>query len=446
MEYQVNFEFLDEEAIENAITCLNYRMDKVVFFGDEALIKEKQAVLRYFLRETCEVGKKAHLSAEEAIQFIEISDTDLNDVITKMRTAIKAEEGNLRYIDITGGEGLALLAFGILAKELSLPMHLYDVEIGQMREFLFEDEKSSDQVGISLSKNGYKKKVPWNIETFVRMQGEDILTSSEQDVKMPRNEKDYADIDVMWKLMNEYKDYWTGFCSVLARFHSLNPKKRINIEQDKIRFKGRIRDVKDALKLEKGFYNKFYDENDTRGTNQEKSERQLKRAQMQFNKMMIACKDEGLIEGYSVTEYEYSYRFKNAYIAQCLKKAGNVLEQHVYQKIKEEWQEYTDLLVGVEIDWDLIDTCKETEVSNEIDVFVLKGYVPIFISCKAEKIANVDQDVLYELDVVARRLGGKYAKKILTVIYDWKGKHRERAKDMDIEVWIEKNEEEGNLV
>ena len=432
MAYQVNFEFLDEEAIENAITCLNYRMDKVIFFGNAELIEEKQAALRLFLRETCEVGKKAQLSAEEAIQFIDILDTDLNDVITKIRKAIKAEEGNIRYIDITGGEGLTLLAFGILAKELGLPMHLFDVETGQMREYVFENE-------ISLSKSGCKKKIPWNIETFVKMQGSDILTSSEQDVKMPRNETDLADIDVMWRVMNEYKEYWTGFCSVLARFHSSNKDRVINSARSKMRFEGKVRDVKDAIKSEKGFFNKFYDKKDTEGTEQERWKRQLERAYLKFNEMMTACEKAKLIEDYSVKDYSYKYRFKNAYIAQCIKKAGNVFEQHVYKKIKTEWQEFTDLSVGVEIDWDLIDTCKATEVSNEIDVFVLKGYVPIFISCKAEKIENVDQDVLYELDVVARRLGGKYAKKILAVIYDWKGKHSERAKDMDIEVWIEKN-------
>ena len=29
---RVEFEFYDEEPLENIITCLNYQMDKVVFF------------------------------------------------------------------------------------------------------------------------------------------------------------------------------------------------------------------------------------------------------------------------------------------------------------------------------------------------------------------------------------------------------------------------------
>lgn len=41
----INFEFLDNDAIENVITSLHYKMDKVIFFADEESIaknKKKQ--------------------------------------------------------------------------------------------------------------------------------------------------------------------------------------------------------------------------------------------------------------------------------------------------------------------------------------------------------------------------------------------------------------------
>jgi len=429
MGYQVNFEFLDEEAIENAITCLNYQMDKVIFFGEKDLIREKKAALRLFLTETCGVGKRAHLSAKEAVRFIEISDMDLDEVITKMRSAILDEEHQAShcFIDITGGEGLALLAFGILAKELNLPMHLYDVETGRLNEFLSTDSNS-------LSKNGYKKKVLWNIETFVKMQGAEVKVPGNWDVKSPRDAKDLADVRVMWGLMNEYKSYWNGFCGILAKFHSSN--KVINTAEDDMVFKGSVSDVKAAIKEEKGFFNLFKKRNES-DNKSVIEERQLERAYKKFNEIMSACKTQNLLKTFSYTSSEYKYEFKNKYIANCLKKAGNVLEQHVYQKVKESRPDITEHQVGVEIDCDIIDTCKATEVSNEIDVFGLKGYVPVFISCKAEKISNVKQEVLYELDVVARRLGGKYAKKILAITDVWRGKHRNRAEEMGIEVWEE---------
>ena len=38
------------------------------------------------------------------------------------------------YFDITGGESLILVAFGMLSKEFETPMHLYDVRKGQLIE------------------------------------------------------------------------------------------------------------------------------------------------------------------------------------------------------------------------------------------------------------------------------------------------------------------------
>lgn len=434
MGYHVNFEFLDDEAIENAVTCLNYRMDKVIFFGEKELIREKKAALRLFLTETCGVGKTAHLSAKEAVRFIEISDTDLNATIEIMRSAIEAEGevASHRFIDVTGGEGLALLAFGILAKELNLPMHLYDIESGALKEFLCDDSNS-------IRKNGRAHKVTWNVETFVRMQGADVLDTG-WGTQVMYSEEDLNDIDKMWELMNQYKTYWNGFCGVLARFHS--SQNVINEVNDALVFEGSVTDVKKVVKDENGYYGQFRERvhkhrKESKSEKEARESRELERAYKKLNEIMKACEEKGLLSEFVYTSNGYRYEFKNEFIANSLKKAGNVLEQHVYKKVKEQCPDVIDHQVGVQIDWDIIDTCKFTEVSNEIDVLGLKGYVPVFISCKAERIDRVDQDVLYELDVVARRLGGKYAKKILAITDRWRGRHRNRAEEMEIEVWEE---------
>ena len=45
----VNFEFLGNEPIENLITCMNYKMDKVVFFGYDDVIAEQRKNTEDFL-------------------------------------------------------------------------------------------------------------------------------------------------------------------------------------------------------------------------------------------------------------------------------------------------------------------------------------------------------------------------------------------------------------
>ena len=89
------------------------------------------------------------------------------------------------------------------------------------------------------------------------------------------------------------------------------------------------------------------------------------------------------------------------------------------------------------MDWDgefheSEDEKKDTE--NEIDVVLMRGLTPLFISCKN---GSVNENELYKLDAVTNRLGGKYAKKALVATYLGKKQNsieyfRQRAKDMNI--------------
>ena len=94
-----------------------------------------------------------------------------------------------------------------------------------------------------------------------------------------------------------------------------------------------------------------------------------------------------------------------------------------------------DCRVGVHIDWDgIIHSLPGSDVLNEIDIMSIHNNLPTFISCK---MGSVDQMALYELETVATRFGGKYARKVLMVAKEVAGGHLERAKEMGIEVvWV----------
>ena len=65
----------------------------------------------------------------------------------------------------------------------------------------------------------------------------------------------------------------------------------------------------------------------------------------------------------------------------------------------------------------------------------LNGYVPTFISCKSGKMGPQQTlHALYELDMVAKRFGGKYARKVLVTARGVNEIYMERAKEMGIEV------------
>ena len=137
-----------------------------------------------------------------------------------------------------------------------------------------------------------------------------------------------------------------------------------------------------------------------------------------------------------------SYKYKNAFIMRCLDKAGDALELKSYFEalsLKVDGKAYfNDCYVSVNIDWDgiihpLEDNWKDT--TNEIDLILMRGVTPIFISCKNGKIG---EEELYKLNTVASRFGGKYAKKVLIATKLERDtpaaqkSYMQRAKDMNV--------------
>lgn len=97
---------------------------------------------------------------------------------------------------------------------------------------------------------------------------------------------------------------------------------------------------------------------------------------------------------------------------------------------------YNDVMNGVCIDWDgEIHTDEDAyDTENEIDVMMMHGIVPVFVSCK-NGIVGIDE--LYKLNSVAEKFGGQYAKKVLVATAldsatTFDEYFRQRAKDMGI--------------
>ena len=91
LEMRVEFEFYDEEPLENIITCLNYQMDKVVFFKyknqsqmppNNRIMKEKSEReqrqkdnLKKYLIDKCEVKE---------VRFVDLNRNSLKDAVEVM--------------------------------------------------------------------------------------------------------------------------------------------------------------------------------------------------------------------------------------------------------------------------------------------------------------------------------------------------------------------------
>ena len=72
---------------------------------------------------------------------------------------------------------------------------------------------------------------------------------------------------------------------------------------------------------------------------------------------------------------------------------------------------FADAQISALINWEGQKFKNEAEsVHNEIDVLLVRGTTPTFISCKS---GSVSASSLYEISVLARELGGVSAKKVL---------------------------------
>lgn len=385
----VNFEFLGEEPIENIVTCMNFSIDKVVYFGYTETIEKQRNNLEKFLKNNCGV---------KTVVFYPVSQKDFDATLNIMRDKIVYEykQGNDLYFDITGGESLILVAFGMLSKEFKAPMHMYDIPTGNLIEF-------DTSITQCLSKSVKVKKIAMTLDLLVEMHGGKINENLNKRVKDNIDQGFHADIGKIYTVAKQYWDYWHCFSEVLRTvFNSVDDNFMVSKTKDEVR---------KALLTMKAKPNALEKINEI------------------LNKLSIA----GVLLDVTYSKKQYRFRFKNQNIKDCLWEAGSILELHTYLK---EYNRSDECRVGVHLDWDgIIHDNSCMDVTNEIDVLKLNGYVPTFISCKSGKMGPQQTlHALYELDMVAKRFGGKYARKVLVTARGVNEIYMERAKEMGIEV------------
>lgn len=149
-----------------------------------------------------------------------------------------------------------------------------------------------------------------------------------------------------------------------------------------------------------------------------------------FDQFLDRCKELGFLKSLDRGHGVYQFTYKNENIKNYFWDGGSILE--MYGFLLESETNPSDCRVGVHIDWDGVFHREwGIDVLNEIDILSIHNNLPTFISCK---MGSVDQMALYELETVATRFGGKYARKVLMVAKDVAGGHTLRAEEMGIEI------------
>ena len=380
-------EILSDNPIENVITCMRFKVDRVVFFGPLNLIDRYYATSSRFLKDVC------------GVMTVECAETDphsLNRTLSSMRTAVSScrKEEHV-FCDVTGGNDTALIAAGIVSDESSIPLHSFDVRTGAL--FFLKDDAP-----FRISEAAEKNDVSCNVDDYVRLHGGAVnyrLHKSQKGEAMIENGEDVRKLISVYK---NNKSIWPAFSSFIARVTG----------RESHSFAAPADTVRRML------HSEFPQLGGVRN----------------LWRILGELKNAGLLPEFRHRDGECSFAFKSAFVQEVISEAGCVLEMIAYLAERELAD---DCVIGCHIDWDGI-IHNAGDVVNEIDVISIRNGVPCFISCKCGSLSGVSYaHALDELYLLAKRFGGKYAMKKLYVaagLCETSASNIARAGEMGIEL------------
>lgn len=382
----VNIEFFDREPIENLITCLHFKMDKVIYFGySDVMTSKRQDSAKHYLKKLCGI---------EQVDFHVVSQRNLQSIVERLKEVLEQERqaGNQCFFDVTGGEDLILVAMGILAKGHEIPLHLFDMDSEEVRML-----NKWEMPGIA--DLAEKRKITLTLDDIIGFRGGKIIYRKQKEYKNKlRNPEFEALVQKMWDVAKQDQEQWNAMSSILKECTRYEDESHLHVAVERKKLEGIV-----GKRREFGSLRKFLD-------------------------YLEPLQYVGIIKNVVENRDKLCYSYRDETLRDCLLDAGSLLELRTYYKRLNSGK-YCDCRVGVHIDWDGEYMGPGMDVENEIDVMLLEGYVPVFISCKNGK---VDQMALYELHTVAKRFGGKYVKKELVAGQYISTGYRSRAEEMDI--------------
>lgn len=388
-------EFFDKNAIENMLSALCCQPERVIYVGHNRTQMEKH--MESYRRVIRDRGLQVELLPPKSLNRNKLPQ------IVEVLSGIVEQYGDCDF-NLDGGEELYLVAVGIVAQKYpdKVRLHRFNIRNNTITD-CDADGKDHLMAPIALT-------VQENVSIYG---GEVVDVTRHRDGTYPWRFTDTfrSDVKKLWEICCRYRTNWNGCVNTLGWAMKVMP------QEDPRTFLCHRSVVEPAMARENDRY--------------------------RINlPILYALEREQLISWLRVEGDEVEFVCKSEQVKQALSEAGQALELMVTMAAMEALEDdgtptYDDVRCGVYIDWDGdVEPEGSVDVSNEVDVLLMKGAVPVFVSCKN---GNMDPEELYKLETVAQRFGGKYARKVLIApqldrLGD-KGKYiQARAEDMEIRV------------
>lgn len=352
-------EFYDKDDLDNTLSLFVYAPERVIYIvpdGTDCAGMEQryQSVLR-----------RHDISV--VMQFISVDLYSFSG-IRRVLTGLIKGEGPFVF-DMTGGNDISLAAMGAVSVEKQVPLLRFEPESKRPHWYL----------GKCPFERQFAPKL--SCEDWFALYGAKFSPDNRAFEEWDINEELRRDAATLWTFCAQDIQAWNDDCGFPARLaYKSGNKDPLTVSLSADSFKKEMR----RPKWDKEF--------------------------------LLYLHEHGLIRDLTVTDQRVAFTFKNEQILRILKKAGNLLELYTCSTALATGK-YHDCRIGVFINWDGMDQKEKKshlDTTNELDVFLIRDFSPMFISCKNGEVRN---DALYELQSIAERFGGKHIRKALVSTY-----------------------------
>lgn len=354
-------ECFTESHMDNLAACLRLRPEKLILIGNAGDMRGPAERYDALLRDR---GIRTRLS------LCDVGNQDFGQTCATLHRCLCGEPDCV--IDLTGGDELVIMAVGTVVAALkdshpNLQVQKYD----------HHAHRAVDCLNHNRALPGRAVTLP--VKDLIRLHGGGVQSFAE----VPLSENAYAEISRLWDVMTQDSGAWNRSISLLNELESRADSRTqvyLPIQQLRERVSGFAKKEDDA----RAFLERLHAGNIIRN---ESSRNAL------------------------------SYTYHSPLLRYCTLKAGNLLEVKALleaQSLTENGKPFfQDCRVGVTIDWDNrfhhpAEGVPDTR--NEIDLILMRGITPLFISCKN---GSIGEEELYKLHTVATRFGGPQARKML---------------------------------
>lgn len=380
-------ECFTDSHIDNIAVCLGLRPEKLLLIGEKEKMRQPAEKYHQLLRQR---------GLHTRIVLSDVTGKDLAGICDVFRKHLQEEAECV--LDLTGGDELVIMAAGAALAQLDsrqrqdIRVQKFDYSRGQILDCLHGNAPLPHMPG-SLG-----------IGELIWLNGGGVLPDAWQ----PPAESRLRELEALWSIVTEDPRGWNRAIMVLNEFESRSDF------ADKI-----------SLDLEalQGSISKFPEKEEL------------------VRDLLDKLHARGIIDDRS-SRHKLKYSYRSALLRYCTLKAGNALEVKTLLEARAMQENgrpfFGDSRMSVRIDWDGDLTASAQhlpDTRNEIDVLLMHGNTPLFISCKN---GSIGEEELYKLQTVATRFGGPHARKMLIATdLDQKSSSAnrsfaQRAWDMDI--------------